>query len=102
MRHHGAGLHQLTKNDKLVAALVADYQQAEISAADRAMLAYAVKLTRAPAAIAPADVEALRHVGFSDAAVLDICQITAYYAFVNRLADGLGVELEDYWNEQQV
>ncbi len=65
------------------------------------MLDYAVKLTREPAAITQADVDALRHVGFSDAAILDICQVTAYYAFVNRLADGLGVELEDYWNEQQ-
>ncbi|MCI0694393.1 peroxidase [candidate division KSB1 bacterium] len=81
--------------------MIADYQQAEISTADRAMLDYAVKLTREPAAITQADVDALRHVGFSDAAILDICQVTAYYAFVNRLADGLGVELEDYWNEQQ-
>jgi uncharacterized peroxidase-related enzyme len=80
--------------------LIADYQQAEISEVDRAMLDYAVKLTREPAAITPADVEALRHAGFSDAAILDICQVTAYYAFVNRLADGLGVELEAYWNEQ--
>ena len=34
-----------------------------------------------------------------DAACLDICQVTAYYAFVNRLADGLGVELKDFWDE---
>lgn len=80
--------------------MIADYQRAEISAADRTMLDYAMKLTREPAGIAPADVEALRHVGFSDAAILDICQVTAYYAFVNRLADGLGVELEEYWNQQ--
>ena len=40
------------------------------------------------------DVEALRRAGFADAAILDICQVAAYYAFVNRLADGLGVELE--------
>jgi uncharacterized peroxidase-related enzyme len=81
--------------------LIADYQQAAISEVDRAMLGYAVKLTREPASITRADVEALRHAGFSDAAILDICQVTAYYAFVNRLADGLGVELEDYWNAQQ-
>ncbi len=64
------------------------------------MLDYATKLTREPAAIAQADIEVLRRAGFSDAAILDICQVTAYYAFVNRLADGLGVELEEYWNEQ--
>ncbi len=91
----------MTNDEKLVAALTADYRQAEISEADRAMLDYAVKLTHEPAAIAQADIEALRRAGFSDAAILDICQVTAYYAFVNRLADGLGVELEGYWNEQQ-
>lgn len=43
------------------------------------------------------DVVALRENGFSDSDVLDINQITGYYAYVNRLADGLGVELEDFW-----
>jgi len=45
------------------------------------------------------DVIALRSVGFSDAAILDINQVTAYFAYVNRMADGLGVELENYWEE---
>jgi alkylhydroperoxidase family enzyme len=40
------------------------------------------------------DVDALRTQGFNDRAVHDICAVTAYYAFVNRIADGLGVELE--------
>jgi hypothetical protein len=39
-------------------------------------------------------VEALRTVGFDDRAILDICQVASYFAFVNRMADGLGVELE--------
>ena len=47
-----------------------------------------------------ADVIALREVGFSDSAILDINQVTSYYAYVNRLADGLGVELEDFWSKQ--
>ena len=64
------------------------------------MLDYAVKLTREPHAMAPGDVERLRRAGFPDAAILDICQAAAYFAFVNRLADGLGVELEGYWPEQ--
>lgn len=58
------------------------------------MLRYAAKLTTAPAKMEQADVEALREAGFTDSAILDICQCAAYYAFVNRLADGLGVELE--------
>ena len=58
------------------------------------MLTYAEKLTRTPAAVRRADVDALRAAGFSDADVLAIVQVVGYYAYVNRLADGLGVELE--------
>ena len=58
------------------------------------MLDYAVKLTRQPKEISATDVESLREAGFGDRAIHDICTITAYYAFVNRIADGLGVELE--------
>ncbi len=60
------------------------------------MLSYAEKLTRTPSAMAQDDVEKLKNVGFSNAAILDICQVAAYFAFVNRLADGLGVELEPH------
>ena len=66
------------------------------------MLEYAVKLTRAPWEMEEADVVALREAGFGDSAILDINQVAAYYAFVNRLADGLGVELEDFWNEEEI
>ncbi len=58
------------------------------------MLTYAEKLTLRPWDMVASDVTALREVGFSDGAILDINQVTGYYAFVNRLADGLGVELE--------
>jgi len=84
----------LTKNEALVAAVAADYRTAPITDADRAMLAYVERLTRTPASVTAEDVNALRQAGFDDAAILDICQVAAYFAFVNRMADGLGVELE--------
>ncbi len=96
MTHHGAGLRKLTGDDALVAALEVDWRTAPVSEADRAMLAYATRLTTEPWSVTAQDVEALRQAGFSDAAILDICQITGYFAFVNRLAVGLGVELEPY------
>lgn len=58
------------------------------------MLDYVEKLTLKPWEMVEADVARLRNAGFSDSAILDINQVTGYYAFVNRLADGLGVELE--------
>jgi len=83
-------------------ALALDYRSAELSAADRTMLAYAVKLTEAPHSVTQQDVEALKREGFDDAAVLDICQVVSYYNYVNRLADGLGVELEGVWSEDEL
>lgn len=63
------------------------------------MLEYAAKLTLQPWNMVAEDVERLRHAGFADADILDINQITGYFAFANRLADGLGVELEPYFVE---
>jgi len=70
-----------------------------LGAADRAMLDYALKLTETPGAVSAADIDTLQRAGFDDRAVHDICAITAYYAFVNRIADGLGVELEPRWTD---
>jgi uncharacterized peroxidase-related enzyme len=81
-------------HEKLLASLASDYRKADLQAADRAMLDYAIKLTRAPGDMTEANVNLLRAQGFGDRAIHDICAITAYYAFVNRIADGLGVELE--------
>jgi len=80
-------------------ALARDSAAAELSPADTEMLSYAVKLTRTPWAVGASDIERLRESGFDDTALLDICQVVSYYNYVNRLADGLGVELEDYWED---
>ena len=79
--------------------LKADWRQADLNEADRAMLEYVEKLTVRPWDMIEEDVKTLRQAGFSDTAVLDINQVTGYYAYVNRLADGLGVELEAFWGE---
>mgnify|MGYP000028705967 FL=1 len=63
------------------------------------MLDYVVKLTKEPWNMLKADVQSLRNAGFSDEGILDIVQVAGYYAYVNRLADGLGVELESNSNE---
>ncbi len=60
------------------------------------MLRYVEKLTRTPAKTTKEDVALLGRAGFSDEDVLHIAEVTAYYAYVNRIADGLGVELEPW------
>lgn len=87
----------MTNDDALVAGLSEDYRAVELELPERAMLDFAAKLTERPQAMKKQDVEALRGQGFSDRAIHDIVVVTAYYAFVNRVADGLGVELEPGW-----
>ncbi len=60
------------------------------------MLDFAVKLTETPAATSDTDVDALRQAGFNDRDILDIVEVVAYYAYANRIADGLGLQTEDW------
>ena len=76
-----------------------DYRTAGIKPRQRAMLDYADKLTRTPWDMTEADLLLLREAGWDDRAILDINQTAAYYAYVNRVADGLGVLLDDYARE---
>lgn len=78
----------------IVDAVAAGQRPPALSAREAALLAYAEKLTSRPAAIEASDVEALRAVGLDDLAIHDACAVVGYFAFVNRIADGLGVELE--------
>ena len=96
MAHHAAGLVRLTKNPKLAQALKVDYTAADLTPRQRSMLDYAVKLTRTPGDMHESDIATLRTHGFSDRDILDINQVTAYFAYVNRIADGLGVVTDDY------
>jgi uncharacterized peroxidase-related enzyme len=80
----------------LAERIEADYETAGLDERRLSMLRYVEKLTRAPAETTKEDVEQLRGAGFSDEDILQIAEVTAYYAYVNRIADGLGVELESW------
>ncbi len=74
--------------------MVADWSAAPLSNAVRTLLEYAEKLTRAPATCTRDDIEALRRAGWCDASIHDAVQVVAYFNYINRVADALGVELE--------
>ncbi len=93
--HHRRGLRRLLRDDELLARLETDPDSEELGPRRRALLRYALKLTRTPDAMEPDDVEALRAVGYEDTDVLGIAEVVAYFAYVNRIADGLGVQLEE-------
>ena len=72
----------------------ADYTKAKLDAATRGLMDYAWKLTRTPWEMTKGDVDALRSKGFSDGAILDAAEIIGWFNYINRVADGLGVDLE--------
>jgi len=86
------------EREVLLDALKRDYRAAALDKRTRALLDYALKCTLTPANIDGSDIERLRAVGLDDRGIHDLCAIVAYYAFVNRIADGLGVELEPRWS----
>lgn len=76
---------------ELAAALRRDYREAKVDERDRVMLDFVVRLTRAAYKLQPADVERLRGVGFDDRAILQMTLIAAWFNYINRVADALGV-----------
>lgn len=86
--------------DNLISDLVHGKISNNLDKTDKTILFYVVKLTRTPHLITANDIGQLKEEGFDDRAIHDICAITAYFAFVNRMADGLGVELEDRFSER--
>jgi uncharacterized peroxidase-related enzyme len=78
-------------DDTLVAALEDDYARAPISRQDRVMLDYVVQLTRDATGIGRSHHHELRAAGFDDRAILQITLIAAWFNYINRVADALGV-----------
>jgi len=87
-------VQELPNGEQLVKDIQEDFRKAELSPKDRQMLEYAVKLTLHPSEMKREDVQALQDVGFSDSEIHDIAQITGLFNYYNRIADGLGIDLE--------
>ena len=73
-----------------------DWRTAGLDAATAALMAYADKLTRAPNAMTAEDIEGLRAVGWDDRAINDATQVVSYFNYINRIADGLGLQPETW------
>lgn len=96
--HHYAGLKRLLQDDEraraIRAALDADDPDAAFGGRELAGLGYARKLTNAPADLRREDIEALRAAGFDDGEILEINQVTSYFAYANRMVQGLGIDTD--------
>jgi len=92
LESHGEVLRALKKNDALVDATIQDPSGADLSPRERAMVDYALKLTKSPGTMQKEDIEKLRAAGLEDADVADVNAICAYFNMLNRISSGLGIE----------
>lgn len=90
--HHAAALEAWWRDADRVARLRRDPDSAGLSARETRLVDYAERLTRSPADVKESDVQALRTAGLTDREILQANMITAYFNFVNRIAEGLGVD----------
>ena len=86
---HGQAVRQLSGDAQLGEMLVMNYRVAELPPRHRAMLDFAWQLTEAPQQVGEPERQRLRDVGFTDDDIFDICDVTAFFNYTNRLAHGL-------------
>jgi uncharacterized peroxidase-related enzyme len=81
----------VTLDEALVDALRRDYRTAPLTGQERVMCDYVVKLTKDATQCSLEDHKKLRAVGFDDQGILQITLIAAWFNYINRVADALGV-----------
>jgi len=89
---HGAILRIYEKQPYVADQVAVNYRKADISARQRAMLDFAMKVCERSHEICEADFEALHAHGFDDEDIWDIAAITAFFALSNRLASFSGMQ----------
>ncbi len=99
VEHHFGGLSRLLKDDVRAAAIRQSMQQRNLEQAfegkDLAGLKYAEKLTTNAAAVSKEDIDSMRNAGLDDGEILEINQVTAYFAYANRMVLGLGINTDN-------
>ncbi|HLW91341.1 MAG TPA: peroxidase-related enzyme, partial [Roseiarcus sp.] len=86
---HGAAVRQISGVPELGELMVMNWRAAELSTRQRAMLAFATKLTKASEEIEEADRQALREAGFSDRDIWDIAAVASFFNMSNRMASAV-------------
>ncbi|MEP3686755.1 MAG: peroxidase-related enzyme [Sulfitobacter dubius] len=97
---HGAAVREMSGDPQLGEALVMNYRVAKISAKQRAMLDFAVKLTEASAKVEEADRQALRNAGFTDRDIFDIASVAGFFNMTNRVASATDMRPNDDYHAQ--
>ncbi len=94
VHHHATALFKITGDKTRMRRIAADYKTAGLSEKELALCDYAVKLTTTSYKMVYEDIKRLEDLGFNDAAIFEANQVAAYFNYVNRIVNGLGVETE--------
>ena len=82
--------------DDQISQILTDFQTADIDETTKAILEFAVKVTKAAPTVTPADLEHLRSFGLTDEALFAIVEVVGFFCYVNPIADAFGIELDDF------
>jgi uncharacterized peroxidase-related enzyme len=93
--HHSEALATVDKDPNALYKLIKEFTAKKESKREKALLAYAAKLTLAPKDITSEDIRDLKDAGLADEEILRANLVAGYFNFSNRVALGLGVELEE-------
>jgi uncharacterized peroxidase-related enzyme len=92
---HGAILRIRARNPLIADQVASNYRKADITPRQKAMLDFAMKVSRRAEEIAEADFEPLRSHGFADEDIWDIAAISALFALSNRMANFLSMRANE-------
>ncbi len=93
-------LREEADDDALVDRFAQNWRSAGLPERTQTALAFAEKLTLTPSQMSQEDIKQLRRCGYSDEEIHDITQIAAYFNYINRIADALGVPPEEDFMER--
>ncbi len=97
---HGQAVRALSSDPVLGERLVMNYRTADLDPRQRAMLDFAVKLTKESAAIEEPDRETLREVGFTDRDIWDIASVAGFFNMTNRVASATAMHPNHEYHAQ--
>ena len=94
MEAHGEDLRAETGDAKLAEQVKRDYRRARLTPRQKALARFAEFVTRTPSKVRPRHLAELRKHGLNDRDILDAAQVIAYFNYINRIADTLGIDPE--------
>ena len=96
IRAHLYDLRSETDNKELVDEIAKNWKDSSLSEQQKAICYLAEKLTKSPGKINVDDINKIKNFGYNDKEISEIVQIISYFNYINRVADGLGLDPENF------